>query len=215
MIAAGILGFLYAYLFTQLFLARFFTITDLDLRLNLSAAFTTLSTIPPASPAIAGPIRAGPGTPPLDQPTQAQTQAADMVASLPLAELTDPVQFLAWARSHAVMNNYQQAAEGYRRLLTQMRTPEILAEAARVFNANDQLSEAESALAAPARERDNVSPEVRFRISFDAASSALYEPPPGGYRKALELLDEKTLAYDPAGWLHVLRAWGQRAALSA
>ena len=54
------------------------------------------------------------------------------------------------------MNNYQQAAEGYRRLLTQMRTPEILAEAARVFNANDQLSEAESALAAPARERDNV-----------------------------------------------------------
>ena len=84
MIAAGILGFLYTYLFTQLFLARFFTITDLDLRLNLSAAFTTLSTIPPASPAIAGPIRAGPGTPPLDQPTQAQTQAAGMVASLVL-----------------------------------------------------------------------------------------------------------------------------------
>ena len=84
MIAAGILRFLYAYLFTQLFLARFFTITDLDLRLNVSAAFTTLSTIPPASPAIAGPIRAGPGTPPLDQPTQAQTQAAGMVASLVL-----------------------------------------------------------------------------------------------------------------------------------
>ena len=206
MIAGAILGFLYAYLFTQLFLARLFVVTDYNLRANLGAAFTTLSTIPPASPAIASPFRTDPGTPPVDQPTPAQTEAASLVASLPLGELTEPVQILAWGRSHAGMNNYPEAALAYRRLLNQVRTPEVLAEAARVFSASDQPREAESALAEAVRGRDDVSPEVRFRITFDAASLALYEPPPGGYQRALDLLDEHTLAYDPAGWLRVLRA---------
>jgi hypothetical protein len=215
MIAGAIIGFLYAYLFTQLFVAGLIASTDpyfVSLS-EIQRAVATLSIVPPASAAIARPIGTDPGTPPsLDQPTQLQRQAADVIARLPLAELTDPVQILAWARSHALMDDYQQAAEGYRRLLSQVRAPEVLAEAARVFSENNQPSEAENALTAAVNERDKVSPEVRFRITFDAASLALYEPPPGGYRKALELLDEKTLIYDPAGWLHVLRACanGQR-----
>jgi hypothetical protein len=210
LIAGAILGFLYTYLFTQLFIARLVAFSDVEMRtisqerLN---AFATMSTLPAASAIIAGPItRSDQPSVPTYQPTEAQRRAAEVVSSVPLAELSDPLQILAWARSQAVKDNYQAAADGYRAVLQQLRTPTVLTEAARVFSWAGDTETARKLLDEALLGRENVAPEVRARMTADAATLALYDPPPDGYRRALTLLDNDTLAYDPDGWLHLLRA---------
>lgn len=232
MIAGAIIGFLYSYLFTQLFLAGLLAYAD-DIVKDPSSlnARSVISSIATGGSVIAGPILgnghvgiaasavsaggliavpllSGRYAEPLPviEPTAAQREAASTLDKLPLEGLEDPAEIQIWARAQAVRRDYADASRGYRKLLRFWHSAEVKAEAARVFYANNEIDDAETLLGEAIAGRKDVPPEVRSRITFDAASLALYEPPPVGYMKALALLDADTLTVDTYGALHILRA---------
>ena len=212
MISGAILGFLYAYLFTQLFLAALMAYSAVEVSGRgpwFARSIATLAGFPTASSTIAGLMTRGNKSEPIPHaspPTSAQSEAAENLEKITLESIDDPATIQAWARARALQRNYNEAARGYRKLLRFVSTPDVLAEAARVLDANSESSEAKKLLDRAVTERAAVSPDVRSRIVFDAANLALYDPPPGGFTRALELLDDGTLSVDPQGSLHVLRA---------
>ena len=212
MVAGAIIGFLYAYLFTQLFLAALMAYSAQKVAspfVGFAEAIATMSSFSAANPTVADPITRGGGTEPIpksSEPTHAQRMAADNLQTLSLDIIDDPGTILAWARAAALRRDYREAARGFRKLLLFVSTPDVLAEAARVLNANGEASEAKALLDSAVAGRASVSPDVGSRIAFDSANLALYDPPPAGYTRALELLRNETLSYDPKGELHILRA---------
>ena len=212
MVAGAIIGFLYAYLFTQLFLAALMAYSAYKVAsplAGLAEAIATMSSFSAANPALADSITRGGGAEPIpraSEPTHAQRMAADNLQAVSLDSIDDPGTILAWARACAVRRDYSAAARGFRKLLRFVSTPDVLAEAARVLNANNEPSEAKRLLDVAVAGRLSVSPDIGSRIAFDAANLALYDPPPAGYTRALELLRDETLSYDPKGALHILRA---------
>lgn len=220
MIAGFIIGFMYSYLFTQLFLAALMAysaqlvaiVSPVEGKDRDIATMASVSTASPIlAPSINQPASPEP-VPRVDGATETQKKAAESMAAVPLDQLDDPAIIQAWARSHAVLDDYSRAAQGYHKLLQFWSTPDIMAEAARVLAANKEMDAAKNLLIQAVAGRESVAPDVRSRITFDAANLSLYDPPPGGYTRALDLLDEDTLKYDPKGGLHILRACanGQR-----
>lgn len=84
--------------------------------------------------------------------------------------------------------------------------PRLLLEAARVFNAagTDYKTIAEVVAESALQARDKADPTVRDAIIGDAVALRLSGRVPGGYRAALELLNE--MGPDADGRLHLLRA---------
>jgi hypothetical protein len=84
--------------------------------------------------------------------------------------------------------------------------PRLLLEAARVFNAAgaDYKTIAEVVAESAVQARDKADPTIRDAIIGDAGALRLSGRVPGGYRAALELLNE--MGPDADGRLHLLRA---------
>jgi hypothetical protein len=237
-IGSAIIGFLYAYLLTQLFLAELMVATDSEIgnfrqltqEPDMQETIGVLATMSAASSPIAPPIsesmrqlaadtgdavamaNLGPKTVGIEQPTEAQLAAANALNGVTLESLSNPHDILAWARSRAIQNKYEAAAQAYRKLVTPGAAPELLAEAARVLMAAKSTDEARGLVARAAADWGHVAPEVGARILRDAAFLYLDEASPRGAKAALELLTDDALKYDPYGVLHVQRACanGQR-----
>jgi hypothetical protein len=218
MFAGSIFGFMYSYLFTQLFLAALMAYSANQVT-NPMALYGSekaeMAAIGPSDPRIAPSPRGvlTPETAPADvEPTQPQKEAARRISTVPLDDISDSDSLLAWARAQAVLNDYKSAVSGYGKLLQIQRKPEVLAEASRVYARAGDITTARTLIEEAALNRDQTSPVARARIVFDAGNYALYDPPPGGYTRALTLLDDATMAADTTGGLHVLRACanGQR-----
>ena len=224
MIVGLIVGFMYCYLFTQLFLAALMAQTanaiaqNVDLFATKPHAVAELSLISDAAPVVAPPIRIPGSLAPVKEPpnpTSRQITAAVQLQSVPLDDIDDAKSLAIWARAGAVLNEYGPAVAGYIKLLARERTPGILAEAARVFASANDFIGARRLIEEAFRGRDAADPITRKRIVFDAAHMALYDPPPDGYRRVLALLDTDVLSKDDGGGLHVLHACalGQRFAI--
>lgn len=220
MLAGLIFGFLYSYLFTQLFLAAMMAYSAAEVGhaneiiLNRADA-AVLSGISAGNAILAPPMRGTSGRAHRDPPAEAsesQKNAARNVQSVPLDQVSDPASIKVWARAQAIMDNWEPAVSGYTKLLTMWRTPEVLSEAARVFASAKDPKTARTLIDEAVRGRDATAADSRSRITFDAANVALYDDPPGGYTRALSLLDDETLRTDDQGGLHILRACanGQR-----
>jgi hypothetical protein len=218
MLVGVILGFILAFLITQLVLAPLISEVVLS---SLHASSAVLSPIPPDSlvlapnpvrASVAGPAPEAGSTAAVEKPSALELQAALNIQSLPLDRIDEPAMIKVWARAQAVLNQYVAASSGYTKLLEKIRTPEVLVEAARVFFANEDKPMARRLLDEAAARRNDAPAEMRASITFDAANRALYDPPPGGFNRALDLLDDETLKTDDQGKLHVLRACanGQR-----
>ena len=215
-------GFMYCYLFTQLFLAALMAQTadalyhNIDLFQANTAAFVELFKIQAAASEVAPAIRVPQSAAPMREPTAAtadQTRAAIQIQSFPLDAVDDPASLAIWARAGAVLNSYGSAVAGYVKLLAKRRTPEILAEAARVFASANDLPGARRLLDEAVMGLRTADPATRARIVFDAAHLALYDRAPGSYERALALLDDPdVMARDKGGGLHILHACalGQR-----
>ena len=225
MLIGLIVGFMYCYLFTQLFLAALMAQTaeaisrNVDLFQAEPRASSEMFSIAPGAfvvappitvPGSAAPVRASPS------PTLEQMKAATQISSVPLSDVDDPASLAVWARAGAVLDDYGRAVTGYTKLLAKQRTPEILIEAARVFASAKDFQSARRLIGEAFARRDaTTDPATRVRIIFDVAHLALYDAPPDGYRRARQLLEEPALLdQDVNGGLHVLHACalGQRLA---
>ena len=214
MLAGLILGFVSAYLFTQLFLAGLLKNSWDNLNANSVAE---IASIPPTNSVIApnllakdqgGPVPNSTGAPAAvsAQPTVSQKAAAESIKNVPLDAVTDPPMVRLWARAQAVLSQYPQAIAGYAKLLQTVRTPDVLAEAARVYGASNMADKARNLMLEAAEKRDGAGTDTKISITFDAANLRLYDDPPSGFQKALELLDDNTVNIDQSGRLYVLRA---------
>ena len=218
-IAGLVLGFLYFYLFTQLFLAAMMTFSAGEIGGNVfeekPEAADRIFSMRGTDPAVTNPIQIpGRSAPEVPEglPTASQAAAAISIASQPLDSLTDADSVAVWARSQAVLNQWAAAMTGYNRLLQMRRRPEELAEAARVCASAGDRARARELIDEAVRGRDRALPEARGPMTFDAVFFALYDSPPAGYTRALSLLGPEILGADHRGGLFVLRACanGQR-----
>ncbi len=216
MIIGLIVGFMYCYLFTQLFLAALMAQAAEAIRQNIDLfetnplASAELSRIPAAAPVVAPAIRVPGSAAPVREPpdaTREQMTAAVQVQTVPLTEINDVKSLAIWARASAVLNEYGPAVAGYVKLLAKERTPGILAEAARVFASANDFAGARKLIDEAFSRRSAADPATRGRIAFDAAHLALYDTAPDGYQSALSMIaDSGMFDHDGGGGLHVLHA---------
>lgn len=214
MLAGLIFGFMYSYLFTQLFLATLmarsaFEVSIASIVEQQPDDARVLNKLSPGDPVLAPAISVisekQPSRGP-QLPTAEQRAAAQRILEFPLDDLEDAGSVLLWARAQALLDQYGRAAVGYGKLLRMRRTPEILNEAARVFASARDEDYARTLIDEAVALRDQAGPASRARIVYDAANMALYDDPPGGYTRALTLIDEDVLKYDTNGALYILRA---------
>jgi hypothetical protein len=223
----AVFGFLFAYLYTQLIIARLLAEADTGLTAPSKIATQHFRLIKPSSQAIAPRISRSRDPRALAttaRPELPDVQTALQIASIPFGDLTQrpDVTFedvWNWGRAKAILNDYCEAAKAYIRLLGTERgdtspvdDPHLLLEAARVLNAaGPTYQNAAAALAQAALQvRDKAEQEVRDAITGDVAALLLSGRLPGGYREALTLL--KSIGEKPRGdsdtngRLHLLRA---------
>ena len=216
MLAGSIFGFMYSYLFTQLFLAALMAysatlVSNPDNSLDKQVLAELGSADPKIAPSSQGILSSEPAATER-KPTEAQQDAATRISLMALSDVNDPDTLLIWSRAQAVLNDYVSAKAGYRKLLTTQRAPGVLAEASRVYAQAGDISGARSLIQEATLHRSDATPVARARITFDAANYSLYDPPPTGYSHALALLEDAIVDADTGGGLHVLRACanGQR-----
>lgn len=166
----GVTGFLFGYLATRLFLQRDFLEAD-NAAQQVAARVDDIALLQQMPGAESG-------TEPLQEKMKT---AADNVRKLPLSALKTVGQLTAWAKAQVVAENYNEAAEAYRRaqsldpgntelhlelLRTQTlaggRTPEVAA----------QLKQAQQ------------------QITQGRIYNALYQPPPDGFQAAIQIGEE-------------------------
>ena len=121
----AVFGFLFAYLYTQLIIARLLAEADTGLTTPTDIASQHFRDIKASSQAIAPRISRSrtPGAlKTTDQPEVQDVQAALQIASIPFAELTSRrdvtfEDFRNWGRAKAILNDYPEAAKAYVHLL--------------------------------------------------------------------------------------------------
>jgi hypothetical protein len=227
-IAGGaVLGFIFAYLYSVLFVARLIAQADAGLDLP-EAAKTMVRNIRVGKQKIAPRIsrsRSARGRETTNTPSLAEIEAALKFSGISFDDLIENKatrdDIPNWSRAKAVLDDYSEAAKGYVHLVGMKgpdgeiiveTDPALLLEAARVLNqAGPHYQTAAAALIQAAlKVLDKASPEIADPIIGDASALYLSGRLPGGYQKALDLLrdiDDKNKHPDADGRLHLLRAF--------
>ena len=124
MIGGAAFGFLFAYLFTQLIIARLLAATDSSLSITIRPETARMiQRIDASSEGLVPRIsRSARAQEPLDQPRADEVSAAIELYHIPFEDLVadpglSPGDLLSWARARAVLNDYAAAARAYLTLL--------------------------------------------------------------------------------------------------
>jgi hypothetical protein len=218
-LGGGVFGFLFCYLFTDIIVARLIVDADASLNSVPEAARIEIAAIG-ADDEVLGPrISRVPQLGTL--PTPEQASAAMQVMGIPLSTLSTRRDVKMWARAHAVMNDFNAAADGYMHLLGMPPDPKVptdaalLLEAARVLYAAKRKPEAvvmaEQALRS-LKTQEKVPLSLKQAIVGDTVVLRLAADVPGGWEAALRLIHDEledkdaNLPDDTSGRLHLLRA---------
>lgn len=216
-IGSLVLGFKICNLYTLLFLARLIADAGDEMMTKeqklavgelVKMAWGAPEIVPPLEPGPSAGGRAQPIRSPAPEATSEQQLAAVEIGEQPLENLTTEDAMLAWARGKALLNNYRESVDGYRKLImrTGSHSAELLAEAARVFAMAGLEADAKSTLAQAVSRVAGEPATKRVPIMRDHVVTLLYEDPPQGYEKALQVLDDELVAADDTGELALFRA---------
>jgi tetratricopeptide (TPR) repeat protein len=195
-------GFFTGYLWTRLFLSRLFGRADraanepgrnavamhgLEFSHNLAADITFRGT--------------------------AQAAAADLQAT-PLDRLRTVKDLVAWAKAQAAAGRYSLAEQAYARALSRDPSNESLRiEHAIVLSAAGRYEEAVHELRA-AKPQIQDSPDLRRKNVEGLMFNYLYEDPPGGFTKAIEVgesaIKDTQLSGSATIWMYLSCAYGQQ-----